>query len=412
MSAPTLSVESLLEEAGSRAGTGDWGDLEFVRTLDLLLDSCRETAELTPSGWQVLRKVVIRHLRNRLALRDRLRRLPATGGPPARPIVITGLPRTGTTLLHNLLAQDGEHRVLRLWEGLRPAAAGAPDGPGRPALVEQAASWLRRFQAVAPDFAAIHPLSPEGPEECDALLQNSFASQHFDDMFNAERYSRWLATADLHGEYRYYALQLAVLSAPGSDAREPTVRSGAPGTRRAGGEATNEGAPAQTWVLKSPAHLGHLDALLDVLPDPTIVHCHRRPDQAVGSYASLIRAVRAPHTERLDPVLVGSQALERSSLAMQRGLEVRDTAATGRFVDVSYDRLVRDPLGTVAGIYERLDRRLSPDAQAGMRRWLAGNPQHRDGVHRYGLAEFGLSAEEVTESFDEYLRRFGALASA
>lgn len=383
MTAPAVAFGTLLGSAGSRPGTGDWGDLGFTRNLELLLDSCRETADLTPAGWQVLDRIVFRHLRNRLALREHLRGRTEPVSPPAAPIVITGLPRTGTTLLHNLLAQDGEHRTLRLWEALRPSAAAAADGPDRSGLVSQAQSWLRHSYQVAPDLATVHPLTAEGPEECDTLLQNSFASQHFDDMFNAERYSHWYATAHLADEYRYYALQLAVLAAP-----DPRT---------------------EQWVLKAPAHLGHLDALLEALPDAVIVVCHRDPRRAVASYASLIRAVRAPHTKRFDPLLAGTQALQRCSLAMRRAQTTRESAAGARFVDVSYHQLMRDPFGAVSGIYHRLGWSLRPTARARMQRWLGRNPQHGSGEHRYGPAEFGLSNEWVAEEFASYLDRFGKL---
>ncbi len=383
MSAPPAPVTALLESAGSRPGNGDWGDLGFVPALELLLQSCRETAALTPDGWQVLHRIVRRHLRNRLAVREQLRRRPEPAVPPAAPIVITGLPRTGTTALHNLLGQDGEHRTLRLWEALRPGGAAAADGPDRGELIDQAQSWLQRSYQVAPDLATVHPLTAEGPEECDTLLQNSFASQHFDDMFNAERYSRWFATSDLDEAYRYYALQLAVLAAPD------------PGTEQ--------------WVLKSPSHLGHLDALLTALPGAVIVWCHRHPRQAVASYASLIRAVRRPHTDRFDPMLAGTQAVQRTSLAMRRALATREAAAGVRFIDVSYDRLVHDPLGAVAGIYDRLGRTLHPATRERMQAWMIANPQHRFGEHRYGPIEFGLSPEQLTEEFGGYLDRYGVL---
>lgn len=383
MSAPAPPISTLLESAGSRPGHGEWGDLGFVPALELLLQSCRETADLTPAGWQVLDKIVLRHLRNRLALREHARGLPMPATAPVSPLVIVGLPRTGTTVLHNLLAQDREHRTLRLWQALRPATAAAAGRSDRRHLIDQAQSWLQRSYQVAPDLPTVHPLTAEGPEECDTLLQNSFASQHFDDMFNAERYSRWFANACLDEEYRYYAMQLAMLAAPD------------PGTEQ--------------WVLKSPSHLGHLDALLGALPGAVIVWCHRDPRRTVSSYASLIRAVRTPHTARFDPLLAGAQALQRASLAMRRALATRDRAAGVRFIDVSYDQLVRDPLGAVAGIYDRMGWSLRRTTRARMQRWLAGHPQHRFGEHRYGPAEFGLDPEQLTDEFGGYLGRFAPL---
>lgn len=378
-----ISVQSLMDEAAARAESNDWGDLGFTHPLGLLLDSCRDTASLTPSGWQVLRSTVLRHLGNRLALQGPVSRRPDPPAPAnSQPIVITGLPRTGTTLLHNLLSQDGEHRVLRLWEALRPAQSRGDDQSERSAMVA-AQAWLERFYALVPSFKSIHPATADGPEECDALLQNSFASQHFDDMFDARAYSHWFATSSLLDAYRYYAFQLEVLSAFDEQPKP--------------------------WVLKSPGHLGHLDGLLHVFPHALAVHCHRHPAQAVASYASLIRAVRSPHTDRLDPAVVGRQALERSMLAMERALDLRDATPGGRFIDVAYGQLVRQPLEVVAGIYEKLGRPLPPEGRTRMRGWLRDHPQGGHGPHRYGLDEFGLSAGEVVESFRFYMSRFGSL---
>lgn len=379
-----FSVPSLMDEVAVRAGTDDWGDLGFTHPLGLLLDSCRDSASLTPSGRQVLRGTVLRHLGNRLALQAHVRRHPVLTAPASSQlmVIITGLPRTGTTLLHNLLAQDGEHRFLRLWEALRPAQSHGDDQSERCA-VATAQAWLERFYALVPSFKSIHPVTADGPEECDALLQNSFASQHFDDMFDARAYSHWFATTGLLDAYRYYAFQLEVLSAF-DDQTKP-------------------------WVLKSPGHLGHLDALLHVFPHALVVHCHRHPTQAVTSYASLIRAVRSPHTDRLDPAVVGRQALERSMLAMKRALEIRDATTGDRFMDVAYGHLVRRPLEVVADIYEQLGRLVPLVAQDRMRGWLRDHPQGGYGPHRYGLDEFGLSADEVVGSFSFYLSRFGSL---
>jgi hypothetical protein len=380
------SVPVLLDEAAARAGIEDWGDLGFRPALELLVESCRRTARLNPTGAEVLAKVVLRHLRNRAAVRAVVDAHPGVADRDlGTPVVVTGLPRTGTTLLQSLLALDPAHRVLRVWEALRPVPV-APRTPSAEVRIAQAEAWLEKLYELAPGFRAIHGLSARGPEECDALLQNTFASQHFDDMFDARDYSAWLNSAPLAEEYRFYRLQLQVLGEDGSSER--------------------------TWVLKSPSHLGHLDALLEVLPGVTVVHCHRHPLEAVPSYASLVTTIRRPYSDEVDPAECGRQALERSALAMERALAVREAAPDGAFVDVAYSELVRDPEGTLAALYERLGRPLPPGVEASVTAWLADHPRHRQGVHRYTGEEFGLVGEAVTAAFDRYLERFGALVEA
>lgn len=390
MTSPGFEVPTapaLLQEATSRAGKQEWDDLGFVETLELLLDSCEETARLNPLGWKVLRKVLLRHLRNRLDIQHYVKANPeVVGRGLVRPVVVTGLPRTGTTLLHNLLALDPANRALRLWEALRPVPAGWDGGPSRSELIDQARSWLDQLYALVPDFQAIHRLTPEGPEECDALLQNTFASQHFEDMFRVEAYSSWLRSADLSSEYAYYRLQLQVLG--------------------------NSGGQSGPWVLKSPSHLGHLDSLLAACPDAVVVHCHRDPLAAIASYASLVFTIRQPYSDDVSPLAAGAHARSRSEAVMGRALAFRASASPGSFVDVDYSALVTDPGRAVAELYEHLGCSFSGDFEARTRLWLEGHQQHRHGVHRYSLDQFGLSAEGIRTAFEAYLSRFPSAEAA
>ena len=378
----STGADRLIQDAVD--GSGPWpGPIPFVANLERLAGAAERTGRLTPTGRQVLGKVAVRHLRN---LHDVLAHVGAHPEVARQtldaPVVITGLPRTGTTLLHNLVALDPAHRVLRVWEGLHPVppTEGGPSAEDQQARAER---WLARFRGLVPAFQAIHPATATGPEECDVLLQNTFASQHFDDMFDAEDYSRWLATAALADEYAHYALQLRVLSAPGT-----------------------------TWALKSPGHLGHLDALRVALPDATVVVCHRRPREAVSSYASLIHTLRGAYSDAASPAAAGRQALARAATAMARALAVRDGATGPAFVDVSYPQLAADSVGTTGALYEQLGRALDPTVERAMRAWAAANPQHGHGPHRHDLAAFGLGPAEVDAAFAGYLDRFAGVAGA
>jgi len=376
-------VAALVEEAAAQAGPWPSAVL-FLANLELLVGSCRRTGALNDTGREVLHKAALRRLRNLHALQAHVDDHPHVAHRPlVGPIVVTGLPRTGTTLLHNLLALDPAHRVLRFWEALHPVPpdAGGPSAEERQAQAER---WLDGFYRLVPEFQAIHRATPTGPEECDALLQNSFASQHFDDMFDAEEYSAWLAQASLAGEYRHYALQLRVLSG-----------SLGPGTR---------------WALKSPSHLGHLDALFAALPGATVVVCHRHPHEAVASYASLVHALRRAYSDAASPAAIGRQALIRTATAMGRAMEVRDTIGGAAIVDVSYRDLVDDPVGTVRSLYHRSERAPGRVMEERIGEYVSANPRHRHGPHHYDLAAFGLTGDEVDAAFGSYMERFGALA--
>lgn len=374
-------VAALSAEAVAAAGLADWGEAAFFSHLELLVESCRQTAGLTPAGWALLGKVVVRHLRNQLYLQAYLAAHPDVRSRPIEaPTIVTGLPRTGTTLLHNLLALDPDNRILRFWEGLHPVPQ--PGEAAQAALVEQAARWLARLYQISPSFRAIHYSTADGPEECDALLQNAFASQHFDDMFQAEAYSAWLNAADLVEEYAYFALQLQALDATD-------------GLRR-------------PWFLKSPSHLGYLDTVLATFPGAVIVVCHRDPIEAVASYASLVEAVRAPHSEHVSRPAIGAHALNRCTAAADRSLQARARRGSDSFFDISYRQLVSDPLAVIDGLYLRLGRTLSGDTRTVMQQWLFENPQHKQGPHHYSLDRFGLTPDAITRGLGGYLEQFGA----
>lgn len=375
-----LVVPSLLEEARRRTGLFDAGEDGFSDTLERYVQSCHATGELNETGKHVLPKVLVRHLANRLYLQDHLRRHPQLATSRAAvSLVITGLPRTGTTLLHNLLALDPNHRVLRLWEALHPLPPAAEGRFSRPALLAQARTWLERLYELAPAFRLIHEARPEGPEECDALFQNDFASQHLEDMVEVEAYSRWLDRARLRREYASFSRQLAVLTGPGDG----------------------------SWVLKSPSHLGHLDDLVEAFPHALVVHCHRHPVPAIASHASLVATVRQPYTDRMVPAAIGRHVLRRGEASMSRALQVRTAMAPGAVVDIAYAELRRQPLAVVATLYDRLGRTLEQATTNAMRGWLADNPQHKHGPHRYELANFGLDTATVEKSFASYMAHFG-----
>ncbi len=371
------SLDQLMGKASGLVGGRRWNDSSFRPALELLVGSCQATGALNPLGRRVLDSIVVRHLVNRLLIEAAVEASPGVEAAPVGPaIVVTGLPRTGTTLLHNLLAQDAGLRPLRFWEALRPVPPHPAGGVSEAELVRQAATWLERLYELVPAFRSIHAATPEGPEECDALLQNDFASQHFDDMFDAEAYSGWLATAPLRHAYRSYARQLNVLRSPQDGARP--------------------------WVLKSPSHLGHLDALLEACPEVTVVQCHRHPFDAVPSYASLVLCLRRAYSDDVSAAAVGRQALRRCETALSRALEVRRVAPQ-RFVDVAYGDLVRRPAATVAALYEQIGRPLGAEAAAAVTAWLAQHPQHAHGVHRYAKEDFGLTTDAMAAACAPYL---------
>lgn len=364
-------------DTASRMAQGlRWNDYAFLPALELLVESCMAGGSLNERGRRHLETWVVHHLVNRLLLdADGIDRPEAVAKPVGPAIVITGLPRTGTTLLHHLLALDPGLRTLRVWETLRPGPGGV-GGTTQAELVSIAAAWLDQFYLDVPCFRPIHSVAAEDPDECDALLQNEFASTHFDDMFNAEAYADWFEVAPLRRQYASYARQLSGLRRP-DDGSKP-------------------------WLLKSPTHLGHLDALLEACPEAMIIHCHRRPSEAMPSYASLVLCLRQAYNDNVSAGQVGQQTLRRCATAVRRALAVR-REAPDQFIDVAYLDLLRRPHASVAAIYDRLGRRFSAGFAASIDNWVASHPQHRHGVHHYRGEDFDLDASVLSDNFRDYI---------
>jgi len=379
---PRLDDASLLARARRATGLDDFGDAWFRAPLRALLASLEDEAALTPFGRIIARADLTRLLANRLRMTDVLARHPEiTGAPVARPLFIVGLPRTGTSLLHELLAQDPANRVPMSWEVMHPypppeRATYATDP--RIAAVNQHLGGVDR---VLPGFKAMHPMGAELPQECVALTAHDCASMLFSTTHRVPRYQAWIDAADLRPVYASHRRQLQYLQ----------LR-----------------CPAEHWVLKSPGHLWALDALLHEYPDAAIVQTHRDPLQVVASLASLVATLRGMSSDAIDRAAIGAEWTVRLADGLARAGAVRarwPDAAPAPF-DVQFGELLRDEIGMVRRIYAHVGRTLSADAEARMRAFLAANPRHKHGAHRYTLADAGLDATTERSRYAAYQRRF------
>src|SRR5215510_2269741 len=320
-----LSDAALMAAAQRRTGLSDWGDEGFREALRRLLDAYERTAKVHLLGRLAIRRECLRLLSNRLRIQDELKRCPRIEQTPVRkPLVIVGLPRTGTTVLHHLLAQDPSARVPRLWELLQPSPPPCPGTVATEPRRKQAEQMIRRALALAPHFQALHPLSATGPEECVFLFQHTFMSVVFEAYGEVPDYITWLLQQDLTPAYRYYQQQLQVLQWRW---------------------------PGDHWVLKSPHHLFFLDVLLTVFPDACVVQTHRAPATALASLCSLMATTRSLYSQCVAAQRLGAQCLATWGTALDRMLSVRAAADPARFYDLQYEDLLADPMEAVPRIY-------------------------------------------------------------
>ena len=382
---PVVEIDeaTLLDRARRLTGLSDFGDPFFREPLRVLLDSFATEAELTMLGRVIARTDVVRLLENRLRMTDVLNHHPEiAAGEIVQPIVIVGLPRTGTTILHELMAQDPANRVPMTWEVMHPwppPERETYETDPRIALVERHFSGVDR---LIPGFKAMHPMGAELPQECVALTAHDFASMLFSTTHWVPSYHAWLDRADLRWVYAAHRRQLQYLQWRCS---------------------------AERWVLKSPGHLWALDGLLAIYPDARIVQTHRDPLKVIASLANLVALLRSMSSNAIDRAAIGAEWTARLADGMQRSIEVRDhlPEGTAPIFDMHFGEFIRDEIGMVRRIYEHFGLVLSLDAEERMRHFLAANPRDKHGAHRYRLEDAGLDAATERERYRAYQERFG-----
>jgi hypothetical protein len=379
----SLDERSLLEAACRETRLEDFGGDEFREPLRLVLEGLETEARLTLLGRVVARRDLIGLLTNRLRLTEDRKRYPGIADQRiARPFFIIGLPRTGSTLLHHLISQDPASRAPQAWEVMTPSPP--PEGARyetdpRIADAERKLAWL---DWLAPDFKAIHPLGARLAIECIAILSHTFLSSRFHTTYRTPSYQAWLKKQDRTPAYAYHRRFLEHLQWR---------------TR------------ADRWVLKAPAHLYALDALLAIYQDALIVQTHRDPRMVLGSVASLTVSLQSAFAEPLDLAEIGREVLQSWTEGLERGMHVRRSGPAGaeRFFDVNYQQLLANPIGTVRRIYAHFELPLTAEAEDRMRSHLRGNPQHKHGRHAYDLKAFGLDGPALDQQFRSYREFFG-----
>ncbi|MFT3927559.1 MAG: sulfotransferase [Myxococcales bacterium] len=374
-----LQASALLSAARAQTGLSDFGDESFREALGVLLRSIEREANLHTVGKLITKARLTRSLTTRLLLQDAIKRHPEVfeSELPA-PIVIAGLQRTGTTMLHRLLASDTGLRSLRSYEAIAPMA---PERSFFSRFHGHDARWLeaklseRALLYMAPDFFAIHPVEADAPEEDVLLLDYSFLSTVPEATLHVPSYAHWLEQQDQTPAYRLLDLMLRWLS------------------HRQG---------PKRWVLKTPHHLEHLDVLRKVFPDARVIQTHRDPSQTLASFCSMIWHSRGVFSDSVDPHEIGRHWSRKVSRMLERALEVRKRDGERGFVDVSYEDLIAAPLEALEKLYVKLGLELRAEARWAMTETLLRSPQHKYGRHQYQLEDFGLSNEQTLEMFAEY----------
>ena len=379
-----ITVQSVLSDARSKVGLDDFGDEGFLEPLEVLVDSINREAQLNPVGHMIIRGRIVGVLSNKLVAQDTIKRHPEILDIPVEaPIVVAGLARTGTTMLHRLIAQDPSIRSLASWEAINPAPASHKAGQKKDPRFAQAAAAAKGLKYMSPGFFAIHPAEPDAPEEEVILLEQAFLTTTPEAMMNVPTYSKWLESQDHVPAYQTLRRMMQYLQW-----QRPGI----------GKEVR--------WVLKTPHHQEYFDPLLEVFPNALLVHTHRDPLKTSPSLFSMLTHLQMIFSDEVDPKRVARHWLGKIENMARRTLATRERVGDRGFIDVSYYDLIQDPLPQVARIYQAAGLELTAPTIRRMQASHQVNKQHKYGRHKYSLADFGMTEEDVESRIAAYRARF------
>jgi hypothetical protein len=379
-----LDEKSLMEEAMKNTGLSDFGEESFLEGFRRLLDSFENEGRLTAIGRLIAHGLALRNLENRLSVTEDWKRYPEMGKQEiVKPIFVVGLPRTGSTILHDLLARDPGNRVPLTWECHHPSPP-----PERatyetdPRIAECDEYLAQTSGTLIPEFQAIHPMGARLAQECVMLQAHDFTSIIFAHQFRIPSYQAWVESTDLSSVYATHRRQLQFMQWR---------------------------CPGERWVLKSVGHLWGLDRLFEIYPDARVVMTHRDPLKLIASHASLVSMACSMGSDEVDRVEVGREWSESWESAMRKGIEFRRKGGADEscFFDMHFADLLRDPVAMAGRIYAHFGLEFGDEAEGCMRRFLADNPQGKHGKHSYTLEEFGLDRATERERFRFYQEYYG-----
>jgi Sulfotransferase family len=365
-----VSSGELMRVAVADTGLTDFGDDSFREGLDILLRALRDEARLNARGEAYVYGRIGSHLRQRLLVEDWYRRHPDIDDEAIEaPLFGLGLPRTGSTALSFLLAQDPDIRYLHSWEAAQPC----PPPSTVVGLDPRIPPGVTAVQAGSRHHV---PADPNGPMECLDLMALDFTSQIFQAFAHIPTYSRWLIDADFTATYGYQRRVLKLLQ--WGQSRRP-------------------------WRLKSPAHVLSLPYLARAFPGARFVMTHRDPTDVLLSVADVYADIVGGFSDHLDRRYLGELNITQWSVGMERVCAFRDGVIDSRFFDIDFRAMVRDPVGEVRALYEWLGEPVSEAFDSGMRTWWAHNAEHREPVSKSDPADFGLDVDRIRPRFAGYV---------
>ena len=388
---PPLSLreDRLLAAAQSQTGLDDFGDTGFREGLRRFLVAVESEAKLTPIGRVIARSETVLALANRLQMNDWRRRHPEIDAERIEaPIIIVGMPRTGTTILHELLMQDPVNRVPQTWEVDYPCPPPTTEAYESDPRIKTVQATLDQSEALIPDFKRMHRMGAQLPQECVRIFSIEFASMALMLQYQIPSYGHWLLNdfdwSESYAAHRRFLQHLQ--------------------WRHRG----------ERWVLKTPQHLWTLPALLAEYPDARMIQTHRDPLRILGSVTSLGTTLRTMTSRYPRSDEIARDWSNWHAMALDASVDARDSGlvSNDNVVDIHFAEFMADPIAAVRRIYEKFSLELSDDAARRMSDYLAANQSDKHGAHEYRFADTGLAESDERSKVERYQKYFDVPSEA
>jgi len=366
-----LEENDLLETAKKKLGLNDFGDESFREPLRVLLNALQTEAGLSTFGRLAARRLILQLLSTRLLVQDLVNRYPEILEAQIKsPIIIAGLPRTGTTHLHNLLSQDPDLRYIPYWESLEPLLPESqrPEPGEQDPRIKRCEQALKMMDYVMPLFSSMHEITADGPHEEIQLLAIDFSTMLFETVYLIPSYGDWYKGNKHSRAYSYLRLVLQVLQWQDN------------GNKR--------------WVLKSPQHLEQFRPLMSVFPDARIVQTHRDPVRITASLCTMIAYSQRMNASKVDPLAIGHYWANRIEDLLRASVDDRHMLPEDQVLDIRFHEYMADQISMVERVYEFVGQPLTDEAVKAIRSFKDANPKGKHGRVLYRLEDFGLDPDE------------------
>ena len=376
-----LDTKQIIEAAKNQTNLDYFGNPLFLEGFECLIQSINLEADLNDIGIEAQKGRLIGILANLLRIEDAFIQKPEILFEEINsPVVIVGLPRTGSTMTHRLLASDPRHTAMLWWEGRYPAML-SDEARGHPKTrMEMGKAEVEAVMQASPEALTIHPWDYKGADEEILLLEHTFFSTVPESFMRLPTYSKWVESQDHIHAYSQLKKMLQYL------------------------QWQNPGREKKRWVLKSPHHLGFIDKLLEVFPDSKVIQTHRDPIKTVPSFCSMCANLFEPLTNSYDKNEIGHHWAHKLAKVLNHCMEVSN-ANKGNFLNLEFKKMIVDPILEMNEVYNFIGEDFTDQAENAMLAWKEEN-QHEMGAHQYSLEEFGLESTFIDNYFSEYIHQY------